>query len=50
MVGQDTNIMWGVLSNSGVGSGAVLTLGMGVGVGEKVLWVTGGMQTSCSRV
>ena len=60
VAGQDTNTTWGVLSNSGAGTGMCLpfSVGMGtgmelavsagVGLGTNVLWVAGGLRVDCS--
>ena len=48
VAGQDMNTTQGVSSNSAVGTGVCLTPQAGVGVQIK-LWVTGGMQASCSQ-
>ena len=57
VVGQDMNTTWGVLSNSGPGTRASLTLSAGMelvasagaGVETKVLQVVGCLWASCSQ-
>ena len=60
VAGQDMNMMWGMLSNLGMGTGAGLTFSAGMGTGTelvastgtgvemKVLWVAEGLRAAHS--